>query len=659
MGCSPAIAPAQEKTDAATGLRTWSIRTYRYPADELTSGFPTRDRGQLRAPALPPTDVKESDAIAFIERSTDIMDAFLKEQGATFPAGTLFAFDRASQTLAVRSTGEAHGVMNTMAEDMRKRSPQYLVFTLQVVEAEAEAVRVAVKEAAKKADHTAILTQLEGFVAGGRAKRLDMLRLETRSGQRATVTSAQAMQYPTTLTMDEKGRSEVAQEQRFVGTKLEIDPVIGPDGMTMDVNYAVDYHFAPPTQRWEAAAITGPRRLETRAIDFHTATMRSATTLFSGFTKLLGTWAPEGAQGAEAPRRLQLAFLRGTIVSVLPAQNNRVEQMLTSLGEKVLATPKEAPPEARKAPSALPAGMEVRRYRVPADFLARDPANYSAPAAPADPFAAGGGAAAEPKIAVRMTALNILQARGIPFPEGSSASFIPATSELVVRNTPENLQKLEAFLESIRDRAPLTVGLVFYVVQGDAAAMRQIEADTANIADHTEVWGKVEAEAAQGRIKIVRTTWIETRSGQRATFEGGEEHVYFKGMKVAAFNTPEFSPTFKPEHEMELVGTRMEVDPVIGPDNRTLDLNFSLEHDTAAPTLHQEAPAADENVVRVDAAGTDFHQAQLTTAVTLTTGMTRMLGIWKPDAPPEGANAEVLQAAFVKADLIKMEKEAK
>jgi hypothetical protein len=329
--------------------------------------------------------------------------------------------------------------------------------------------------------------------------------------------------------------------------------------------------------------------------------------------------------------------------------------------------------------------MEVRRYRVPADFLARDPAQYrgaaAAAAAPADPFAPAGGAG-EPKLTVRMTALDILRARGIVFPEGSSASFIPATSELVVRNTRENLQKLEDFIESIRDQVPLNIALTFNIVQGDAAVMRQIEADTAAVADHTEVWRRVEAEMAQGHIRIVRSGWIETRSGQRATTSVGEERIHFAGATVGRLGGPTKSsttssdkknapapqpaapvdssaqaaaPAFTPEFEMELVGTKFEVDPVIGLDSKTVDLNFAIEHDTAPPTLHHEPVPAGADVNRIDAPGTDFHKAHITTAVTLTAGMTRLLGIWKPDAPAEGPNGDVLQAAFVKADLIKVE----
>jgi hypothetical protein len=255
----------------------------------------------------------------------------------------------------------------------------------------------------------------------------------------------------------------------------------------------------------------------------------------------------------------------------------------------------------------------------------------------------------------------------------------------VVRNTPENLKRLEDFLESIRDIAPMNVAITCYIVQGEAAAMRTIEAETAPIADHSEVWRRLEAEAAQGRMKILRTTWIETRSGQRATTEAGDEHIFFTEMSVGSLSkskakakapapnapappqnaTPADSSdgtnlAFSPTFEMTMVGTNVEVDPVIGPDSKTIDVNIAITQHTAPPTLRRDPIPVAGDVVRVDAPGTDFHEAKLTTAMTLTSGMMRLAGMWKPDAASDGPNgASVLQAAFVKADIIKVEKEEK
>lgn len=91
--------------------------------------------------------------------------------------------------------------------------------------------------------------------------------------------------------------------------------------------------------------------------------------------------------------------------------------------------------------------QHTRTFRVPPDFLTAGGGDLGA-AAPADPFAAGGPSAGSGLIA-RRTAKQILEAQGITFPEGASASYNPATSELVVRNTQPNLDLIEAFDEGL------------------------------------------------------------------------------------------------------------------------------------------------------------------------------------------------------------------
>lgn len=101
----------------------------------------------------------------------------------------------------------------------------------------------------------------------------------------------------------------------------------------------------------------------------------------------------------------------------------------------------------------------TRSYRVPPDFLSLGggDAPAAAPAA-ADPFApaAGGGASATGLIA-RRTAKQILEGQGIVFGEGTSASFNPATSQLVVRNSQPNLDLVEAFVETLVKSQPKMV----------------------------------------------------------------------------------------------------------------------------------------------------------------------------------------------------------
>lgn len=98
----------------------------------------------------------------------------------------------------------------------------------------------------------------------------------------------------------------------------------------------------------------------------------------------------------------------------------------------------------------------TRVYKVPPDFTSIGGDGASAtPAAPADPFApAGGGGAPTSTLATRKGAKDILMGQGIPFPDGASAVFNPVTSQLIVKNTAPNLDLVETFVDSLKDKAP-------------------------------------------------------------------------------------------------------------------------------------------------------------------------------------------------------------
>lgn len=72
--------------------------------------------------------------------------------------------------------------------------------------------------------------------------------------------------------------------------------------------------------------------------------------------------------------------------------------------------------------------MYTRTFKVPPTFLS------DAPVMPTS------------GIAARSTALDVLKAQGIPYPEGASATYIPATSQLIVRNTQASLDLIESYL---------------------------------------------------------------------------------------------------------------------------------------------------------------------------------------------------------------------
>lgn len=84
-------------------------------------------------------------------------------------------------------------------------------------------------------------------------------------------------------------------------------------------------------------------------------------------------------------------------------------------------------------------------YQVPPTFLASSTDGASVGDPFAEPVQAGGGFAP----AGRTTAKQILESAGISFPEGAAAIYNPETSQLIVRNTKDQSELVEAYIEGI------------------------------------------------------------------------------------------------------------------------------------------------------------------------------------------------------------------
>ncbi len=121
--------------------------------------------------------------------------------------------------------------------------------------------------------------------------------------------------------------------------------------------------------------------------------------------------------------------------------------------------------------------LVTKEYKVPPGFISASPiGGNNALAAPAGPVAAAGPPGG-PALAGRASARDYLEGRGVTFPPGSSAIFIPTSSRLVVRNTQVNLDLVDAIVDASWQALPSQVDIEAKFVEINQNNLKELSFD--------------------------------------------------------------------------------------------------------------------------------------------------------------------------------------
>jgi general secretion pathway protein D len=98
----------------------------------------------------------------------------------------------------------------------------------------------------------------------------------------------------------------------------------------------------------------------------------------------------------------------------------------------------------------------TKEYQVPPTFIPPKPLDSGSalPQAGTAPSAAN-----LPRVAARYNAQDYLVSQGVEFPTGSSANYLPSGSKLVVRNTRDNIDQIDALVDAAMGVAPSQVDI--------------------------------------------------------------------------------------------------------------------------------------------------------------------------------------------------------
>lgn len=197
----------------------------------------------------------------------------------------------------------------------------------------------------------------------------------------------------------------------------------------------------------------------------------------------------------------------------------------------------------------------------------------------------------------------------------------------------------------------------------------KVDPATANELVHGEKSPKSGKEWHQALLKLqnppkaelLGTASVTTKSGQRASSESVQEHVYATEYAPAAGRKPKSPPVpattsgvdvpTPTAFEMKPVGLRLEVDPVVGPDGKTIDLNLAPEfvrYFGEDATLKLPTEGGERDVQTKPR----FYSMKVQTAVSVTDGGSALIGTLLP--PDENGEADNTQRVlvFVTAKLV-------
>ncbi|MCB1276658.1 hypothetical protein [Prosthecobacter sp.] len=496
-----------------------------------------------------------------------------------------------------------------LIDECLRLCPRTVAFTLHTLQAPAAFLRNLTRQIVASADDAAMLAAVEDAMARGDATFIDSIFLETKSGMRASHESQREHVYVSEFGTDDKGQPHLAFEMRPVGSILQIEPVVRADGLTVEIALDNELHTALPETRHDHFRDPASNKaFEMPAVDFHLTKTITGISVTKGGTKLISLNKPTGRGDADV---LWATFLKCDVVP-------HVAKRVTSAPEK---------PRPLISPSPHTDEQFTRAFRV--DPLVMEDLM-------------------KPEAGSTKSAKQVFEDAGISFPEGASVSYGPATSQIIVRNTSENLDKVAQYLENLDDRyRPLNTSFTAHVLQGPGPLLRRLTAQAAAKSNHRAELDELLAAVKAGTVQHLNTARIETKSGTRATSTQANEHIALSEISVNDKGVPRF------EQEMREVGFRVELEPTVGADGVTIEVTLAPEFHTAPPLEHREF-VIDTQGRRLEFPLTDYFIAKTTTCITMPDGTARLLSLYKPMGRPEFETEDILQAVFITCDILRV-----
>ncbi|MEO0447623.1 MAG: hypothetical protein AAF191_16235 [Verrucomicrobiota bacterium] len=236
------------------------------------------------------------------------------------------------------------------------------------------------------------------------------------------------------------------------------------------------------------------------------------------------------------------------------------------------------------------------------------------------------------------TVQELLESVGITFPPGASAIYSPDSYSLIVRNTQDNLDLVEAYVVAIRDELAREIDVRMELYQVPLPLAVDLLDHPKTSGDESEMVERLRGKAESESVELISTASVVCRSGQRSRVSSGQSYRYLsgydhrEGKDIPKFLTANASTT-------------LETDVVIGADGVTMDLNLSVEHSLDPLEIRKQEIVSPHSGEQLPYESILQNRASIVTSTTLLSGQTRFIGAMN------GKEEGTTLAAFITAKI--------
>ncbi|HEY1080654.1 MAG TPA: hypothetical protein VGE29_00225, partial [Prosthecobacter sp.] len=525
----------------------------------------------------------------------------LADYGLQVPEDTRLSLDETGK-LQVTATAEVLAGVYQWALSLKQDTQPSLTLRLETYRAPAAQVRPLLAESARQTSHQHAHNVLKEAVARGEARLTGFMQAEGKIGGTLVGESGLDHRYLSGITWSKPAQPSLQTKTRFSGLRMKAESTAEEGDQHIFLDYKLEHHTSLPYTAGDVLADPASKRsFRSPRDDFHVCTLDSSGLFTPHVPHIIGIWQPVGENGQPVEGELEITFLTCEIL------------------------PRLGPPPAPESPPfftvrLLPVdgdGMATATFNVGPGFLSMN-------AAPVEERVTG---QKDVPVSQRFTAQDLLEGQGIVFPPGAKASYTYDSGILTVRNTPANLELVELFVRDCSRPPPKTLNFHLHLFEAQAENLQELTRQQASAEDHTPVLTALLDWTKAGKATAVATLAISTQGGLQREVRHTQDHPTLVSIGLDKNGGSEI------KREIVRSGTWMELDPVLDAAGLTSDLNITLENHPALP-VHREENLAVEGDPPVIIPLTDFYRDKITSRLTLSSGTSRIVALWKPAGKP-------------------------